>query len=158
MPTVQDLDNFWLFGQQCRDDLMKFVSKTTSDLSTAFTQLQIILKQRENISKVSYSPICRFQHPLQIACRGTTWFADGTWFFTIPKFPNGHQSMDFFGTSEDHVIAKLQQQDYTFAFMPKWDGSAIHIFRHQGKTFAYTLGCLNTNVKMQSMIDESPTF
>lgn len=150
--------DFAKFQQECRNDLKRVV-KDVPDLDTWLSSQQINLKVNGLARKVKYSGACRFNQLFQIASRGTTWFVDSNrWYFTMPKFPNLSQSKNFFGVSEMQVLENLQSQGYTLAVMPKWDGSAIHIFRHEGQTHAYTLGSLNTNLKMQGSIEKSPTF
>lgn len=148
--------NFRDFQRLCRDDLQNKIheDKTGSILS----DLNINMKVNGDIFKVKYSSLCKFNLLFQVASRGTTWFSDGKWFFTMPKFPNGVESLSFWGVEEKVVIDDLISQGYKIEFMPKWDGSAIHIFRKDGHTFAYTLGSLNEEIKMQGSIQESPTF
>ena len=149
-----DFSAFQLF---CREDLQNKV-KEQGATREAFEDDYVSLKTNAGIYKVKYTGQCRFTRPRQVASRGTTWFRDGSWYFTMPKFPNGSQSLDFFGVDEQTVVKDLFNQGYKLEYMPKWDGSAIHLFRHDGETHAYTLGCLNREMKMQGAIPDSPTF
>jgi hypothetical protein len=161
-------DDFIQFHEKCREDLKLMIA--TNGSRESFEDENINLRVSGTIYKVKYSSLCKFTKPLQIAARGTTWFNQSVpsigihsavtpeIYFSMPKFPNTWQSSDFYKAPKLEVIESLKSQGFRFAYMTKWDGSAIHIFKRNGIMHAYTLGSLNTGIKMQAAVPNSPTF
>lgn len=163
-----DFVDFYLSGQRKLKEL--YLNNFKSGLGFAsfkesLNELQVNSKKLGSHIKVKYAITCRHnQDVLTFACRGTTFQEEPddksvTTMFSVNKFPNEHEFMEFYGCNLMQFMQALETQGFTFAIMPKIDGSFCHIWADkQGVIHAFTLGSLDPSIKMQNALSDSPTW
>jgi hypothetical protein len=101
------------------------------------------------IIKLKYEDHCKFTKPWQYACRGSTFIKDRSGiypFFNLNKFFNEHEFEKYYKISFSDFIKLLEEKEYKFLYMPKYDGTNIQcFFTNDGTLHIYTLGSVEKN-------------
>jgi len=172
-----DISDFYKFYKGAQSKLLHLINiafsngTTFSKRKALFRSHNINYKESDKGSKIifklKYSNTCNFSELEQYASRGTCGIAtknttnnyDINVIFAANKFFNSHEISSKFGVNYPDFISCLRKQGFRFLYTTKLDGSCIHIFFDKlGNIHAYTLGCVDTTIKMQGAFENSPTF
>ena len=141
--SVKDSYIKWYIS--CQDSFRTFIKENPKNtLSIVFEQNSIKYKSTILHDKVKYSDDCTFEHPWQLACRGTV-ITPSQIIFCLNKFFNEHEIKQRLGVSFQDLLTSLSTTDHEFFFMPKWDGTCMQVFSDGERIYAYTLGSLDPN-------------
>ena len=97
----------------------------------------------------------------RVVCRGLKCIVRqmNIFFFpAFPKFVNVHEVLQAHGTSHSAMMYEAEHAGYQLVMVLKLDGSFVMLFAHGGVLHIYTMGSVNPHLKMQSNVEDSPTF
>ena len=181
MPTLSQ--TYTLSQSALRQKFQLELLKAQGDFSLlkpAFSAYGISIKSRQvgdfTVYNVKYDFLCPFTEDWMYACRGATFFADGTNLVSVTyafsKFFNMHEFPRYMGCTFKEYLAAIVAQGYKLAIVNKDDGSCIRTWKPpvpmpEGSTgppikgapsgmFSTTLGTLNPENAMRKV--DAPTF
>jgi hypothetical protein len=150
-----DFNNF-LETYQAAQAEFRSVYLSSSDKKLFFHKHGIMYKTNETkLDKVKYEISCKFQQPFTFACRGTTIVNEKKFAFALNKFFNRHEVCNRMQQDMNITLQQLESDGFRLLYMPKWDGSNIHVFYdNDSNLHIYTLGSINTTI----ILNDSSTW
>lgn len=134
------MEDFQKWYSDCQQDLRRV--HEDKDCETICRTGRVLRKTTPEFTKYKYSEACHFKEKWQFAARGSTTCSH-QWSFCLNKFFGPAEMQSRLGVSLPEMISLLQNQAFTFAATPKWDGSCVQIFHDGSKLQIFTLGCLH---------------
>jgi hypothetical protein len=143
-----DFSNYLKWYQVAQLDFAS-VYTDASDKKHFFQEHGIMYKEQDQVSKLKYEISCKFQKPFTFACRGTTIIQGKSFAFAVNKFFNRHEVCNRTNQDMNTTLQQLEADGFRLLYMPKWDGSNIHVFYdNELKLHIYTLGSINTSITL----------
>lgn len=151
--------DFMTFLSECHKhatDWMQDYIKTREKCDT------VSIKSKDNLFKGKYTRKCRFDRKYQPGMRGLTCITNDKKEIIriahcLDKFENVYNVKNIYGIEWQEFLEILEEQKFSFKFVPKYDGSCIMMFFHDDQCYAHTLGSLD-DITMQKKEDDSPAF
>ena len=144
-----------------------FASGDFINLKTFFKANDISVKTRQHgeytVFQLKYGPLCEFTEQWMHAARGTTFLMKSGKLvmstFCFNKFFNFHEMPKFLGITDVEYVNHIKSTGATIILTNKEDGSNIKTWYDADQNvYSCTLGSIDPNNLMQSILNGSPTF